>query len=1150
VPRRFADLRRTVRLFRTYRGSPKVYIWGVLLLIFEAATAVIEPYPIAYLVDFLQGARPSLRDLGWPTLVTSERIETLILLTAAIILIAAINSAADSMTEVCMARGGRSLGYRIRVAMYSHLQRLSLAYHDKKRTGDVLTRVTGDVLVFEEFVVKSVSNILGSLLVLVGSFALLLHQSWSIALIALLVVPLLGAVSNYYSRRIKEASKAQRTSEGDLASTAQEMLTSIRLVQSYGRGKVDLDQFADHTQKSMHASLGAANIQATFSFVIALVEAAAISAVVWLGVWLVDREAITVGTLVLFVLLLQNMFKPARKIVSEWYKIGKVFASVERIDDLLERDVVVRDLPGAVDAPKLSGRLAFQHVSFTYPAEHEDGSAASQRPKVLDDIDFEAAPGEVVALVGPSGAGKSTIAQLVPRLYDPDDGAMLVDGVDARSYTLSSLRGQVSLVLQDTVLLSGTVAENIAYGVPDPTPERIEAAARMANAHDFIVAMPDGYETLLAERGATLSGGQRQRIAIARAFIRETPILLLDEPTTGLDVESTQLVLSALRSLMHGRTTIVISHDSELIRCADRVLVMSGGRIVESGHDTHDIVPDEPDPDAALERLQGGDGLVPAGGGSGPSGSSAATATAAAPSGSSARTGASAAPPAPSAVTVRPQAAPAGTEPTGLRSDQPGAVTLADGLGARLPGLGLALDEDAVVRQVETLLAGDAIQVLDAQVGSMWWRDDGTCTVRYRVDVARDDGSSAPRTVLGRLCQDGDAAAGYVADEVLPMAPAGRPDDPAWRTWAAVWDAAGLALHPFPVDPVVPTLPQVFDLARIGRLLEPERAPAAVEVVRHARDGSCVLRYTPETGVHGRGDRPPGVGDDAVNDDGTVYGKVYGEIQSRSGTQVLRTLRELRGALEHTDVRTPEPLVYEPAMRLLLTRALRGRPLLPSVLARDIARGSRPRTARAAVPDLVSACGRMLATLHAAEAASAPVRPVADDLDALRRQVDLVAAQWPAPAERISRSVQRLVADAAPAPALVLCHGDFTPSQLLVDGARLSGLVDLDTVSWSDPALDLGRFLAHVELLATKTAGPAAEQYRIEVAGTLLRTYCRAWSGRDVLSRGLVRRVAVFRGLSLASSALRACRQLKDDRLRIALSLLDTANDWNRKVDL
>ncbi len=582
-PPQISDWRRTARLFRRFMGEPGVYVLGIVLLLVEAISAVFESIPVAYLIDYLSGREGPLRDIGFPSILASERTETLLYLTVAILMIAAINSAADSLTEVCMARGGRQLGYSVRVAMYSHLQKLSLAYHDKKRTGDVLTRVTGDVLVVEEFVVKSMSDILGSIFVLFASFSLLLWKSWQVALVALVFVPLLSFVSNYYSRRIKKASKKQRSKEGELASTAQEMLSSIRLVQSYGRGTVDLERFSDQTEQSMHASLQTANIQAQFSFMIAIVEALSIGAVVWLGVWLVDRDAVSVGTLVLFILLLQNMFKPARKIVSEWYKIGKVFASVERIDDLLDREVGVRDRPGAIDAEAFSGRLTFEHVDFTYPAEHEDGSTADSRPRVLHDITFEVAPGEVVALVGYSGSGKSTIAQLVPRLYDPDNGAVLVDDVDVRWMTLSSLRSQVSLVLQETLLLSGTVAENIGYGVEGATPEKIREAAIMANAHDFIMALPDGYETPLGERGSTLSGGQRQRLAIARAFIRETPILILDEPTTGLDAESANLVIGALRTLMRGRTTLIISHDLGLLRCADRVLVIADGRIVESG---------------------------------------------------------------------------------------------------------------------------------------------------------------------------------------------------------------------------------------------------------------------------------------------------------------------------------------------------------------------------------------------------------------------------------------------------------------------------------------------------------------------------------------------------------------------------------------
>jgi ATP-binding cassette subfamily B protein len=582
TPRKRSDTVRAFALIRRYHGGNAPYVLGFLMLGFEALTAILEPFPIAYAVDYATGERSSLRDLGMPAFMANERVETVLVLGLAIILVAAINKGADSLSEVFLARGGRALGYNIRVTMYDRLQKLPMAFHDKRRTGDVLTRVTGDVLVVEEFIVASLSNIVASALLLVGSFAVLLTQSLEVALIALVVVPILALVANYFSVRLKRVSKEQRSKEGDLASTAQEMLSSIRLVQSYGRGHVDLANFSRQSDQSMRASLKIATIQAQFSFVIAVLEGLTIAAVLWLSFWLVDRGSISPGTLVLFVLLIQNMFKPSRKIVSEWYKVGKLIASTDRIEELLERQPTVQDTLLSRKAPALEGRLSFDHVTFSYHSEHEDPSN-SQARTVLHDITFDAAPGEVVALIGPSGAGKSSIAQLVPRLYDPDSGTVTLDGMDVRDFTLASLRGQVSLVLQETLLLTGTVAENIAYGIDDADPVRIEEAARLAQAHEFIEQLPDGYETVLGERAATLSGGQRQRLAIARAFIRRAPVLVLDEPTTGLDPEASSQVIEALRTLIDGTTTIIISHDADLVRCADRILVLHEGRIVQEG---------------------------------------------------------------------------------------------------------------------------------------------------------------------------------------------------------------------------------------------------------------------------------------------------------------------------------------------------------------------------------------------------------------------------------------------------------------------------------------------------------------------------------------------------------------------------------------
>jgi ABC-type multidrug transport system fused ATPase/permease subunit len=1058
---------------------------GVVLLMIEAATAVIEPLPIAYLIDFLQGVKPPLSDFGFPSFMSSERYETLLLLTLGIVAIAAINKAADSLAEVCMARGGRSLGYRIRVAMYSHLQRLPLGYHDKKRTGDVLTRVTGDVLVVEEFIVGSVSNILGSLMVLVGSFAFLLTQSWTIALVAVVVVPLLAVISQYFSRRIKAASKTQRAREGELASTAQEMLTSIRLVQSYGRGTVDLERFSEQTEKSMRASLWAANIQAQFSFVIAVVEALSISAVVWLGVWLIDRQTITIGTLVLFVLVLQNMFKPSRKIVSEWYKIGKVFASVERIDDLLQREVGVQDAPDAVDAPRLEGRLAFDHVSFAYPAEHDDGSEAERRPAVLEDIDFEVLPGEVVALVGFSGAGKSTIAQLVPRLYDPDEGEVLVDGLPLQSLTLASLRSQVSLVLQETVLLSGTVAENIGYGVPDATREDIEQAARLANAHDFIESLPEGYDTQLGERGSTLSGGQRQRLAIARAFIREAPILILDEPTTGLDPESAQAVVTALRSLMEGKTTLLISHDIGLVRQADRALVISGGHIVAAGSPELLLASGGfyAEFEAAEPLANGSPGTAPA----------------------------------------MPRRAGSALEPL---------------LSRRLPGLAVARDAEVVAAQVEDLLLDDGVEVADLQIGKMWVRADGTCAVRYQVTWSDSESTTNGSVVLGRVHATDDEAASYMSRQVRRLRSLRRTRLAAvpWRADAARVEHAGLALHPFPVDPELPTLARALE-PQLWRRLPGSPAPGEqrdVEVVHYPREGACVLRYHFEHAANGRS---------AAAAD-TLYGKVYSDHTGRTVHGFLSGLAENRPDGDVMQTQFPKPVVYAPRQHLLVTEPLPGEPVIAAMIKATWGEAAQPDRRVGHAVELraaVRAAGGALVTLHDADVPAAPVRSASAELHALRSELAVVARDWPKVAAAVDRALGRLDTDDLDDAEMVLSHGDFTPSQvLMVDGTV--AIVDLDSLCWADPALDIGRFMAQMELVAAKKGGVRAAHLVEELCAEFLYGYDAAARGSTRAQTPPSGRIAFYRATSLARSALHSCRQLKDHRFEVARSLLESTS--------
>ena len=570
-------------LYRFTAGHRRWFVAAFLMLVVEAFASVLRVYPIGYLIDFLEGKRPPL----WFPWIASPQYRTIALLTTAIIVFAALDSLGDSLAEIFLARGGRSLGYAMRVMLYSHLQRLSLAFHNRQRTGDVVRRVTSDVEQVEAFIIASLSDIAGSVLLLIGTLAFLLFHSWEVMVLAVLVVPVLSLVANYFYRRITATARLQRAREADLASAAHEMLTAVPVVKTFGRSDYEEQRFAEDSRKAMAAALDSAGLEARFSWIFHVFEALSISAVVWLGMWLVDRGALSVGTLVLFVILIQNMFKPTRKLIKQWAAIGKVRASVERVAEVLARSPSVHDMPGAVEAPAFRGEVEFRHVSFTYQPDPEDAASATpadlQARPALDDVSFRVRPGEVVALVGPSGAGKSTIAQLVPRLYDPQAGEVRIDGHDIRDFTLDSLRRQISLELQETLLFRGSVAHNIGYGRDGATREEIVAAAVRANAHEFIARMPDGYDTELSERATNLSGGQRQRIAIARALVRDAPILILDEPTTGLDAESAHLVLQGLHELMKGRTTIIITHVPHLIQRADRIVVIREATVEQTG---------------------------------------------------------------------------------------------------------------------------------------------------------------------------------------------------------------------------------------------------------------------------------------------------------------------------------------------------------------------------------------------------------------------------------------------------------------------------------------------------------------------------------------------------------------------------------------
>jgi ABC-type multidrug transport system fused ATPase/permease subunit len=470
-------------------------------------------------------------------------------------------------------RTSQELAFDLRAALYAQIQRLSLGFHERQRTGDLITRVTRDIDRVQDFLSGSLFKMLASVLSILGMFAVMLWMDWVLALAAFILAPVLFGIVYYYTSRIKELSRLQRKQEGALASVAQEAISAARVVRAFAQEERENERFQKHGKRSLEAGVEVARLEAQFGWLANVLTALGTAAVLVLGVGRVLAGSVTPGDLIVFAAYLNRLYKPMRTFSRELTKLSRALVCAERVDEVLDADPGVTDEPGARPAPRFRGRLSFEAVSFAY-----------QRGQiVLRDVSFAVEPGQTVALVGATGAGKSSLAALIPRFYDPFEGRVLIDGTDIRCFTLRSLRGQISLVLQESVLFRATIAENIAYGNPIAGPANILAAARAAHADEFIRALPEGYETVVGERGATLSGGQRQRIAIARALIRDAPILILDEPATGLDAATEALLLDALRRLMAGRTTVLIAHNLSTVESANLILVLDEGRIVERG---------------------------------------------------------------------------------------------------------------------------------------------------------------------------------------------------------------------------------------------------------------------------------------------------------------------------------------------------------------------------------------------------------------------------------------------------------------------------------------------------------------------------------------------------------------------------------------
>jgi ATP-binding cassette subfamily B protein len=571
---------KTIKLSQLLQPHRTALVIAFIAVIGEAGTDLLEPWPLKIVFDYVFGTKhmPAWMSGMLSATFGMNKVAILNFAVLAVIVIALIGALSAYAEKYLTTSVGQWVMHDLRRILYHHIQRLSLAYHDQRPTGDLISTVTADIDAIQDFISQALLGIIVNVLTLVGMLVVMFYLNWRFTLIALSVTPFLFVVVYTYTRRIKQASRALRKKEGEVISVVSEVLSSMRVVQAFAREDYEEERLAQRSLENVEVALKARSLKAKLAPVVQVIVAVGTCLVLWYGVNLVLRGQMTTGSLLVFLLYLGKMYKPMRDLSKMTDTMSKAAVGYERIHEVIATEDEIRDLPGAKAAPNFRGDVQFDHVHFAY----NKGYAT------LNDINLRVEPGQMAALVGPTGAGKTTIVSLIGRFYDPQKGVLKIDGHDVRNYKLKSLRRQMSFVLQDTLLFRAPVWQNIAYGRPEASRAEILKAAELANADEFIRNMPQQYDTMVGEKGVTLSGGQRQRIAIARAIIRNAPILILDEPTSGLDAASEELVFEALSRLMEGRTTIVIAHRLATVRRADVIFVIDNGTIVERG--THEAL--------------------------------------------------------------------------------------------------------------------------------------------------------------------------------------------------------------------------------------------------------------------------------------------------------------------------------------------------------------------------------------------------------------------------------------------------------------------------------------------------------------------------------------------------------------------------------
>jgi ABC-type multidrug transport system fused ATPase/permease subunit len=550
-----------------------------LFMVVETAMSLATPWPLKIILDSVVGGHrlaPWMYRLIGPMIEGGSKVHIAVLAATAFVLIAVLNAIASYIDNYYTESVGQWVAHDLRMRTYHHLQRLSLGYYSTHETGAILSTLTTDIQTIQGFASSSTLSILVDMLTIVCMLGLMFWLNWDFTLIAIAVTPFLLLFVSRFKKAVKAATHEVRKEQSQIVAVAQQGLESMQVVKAFGQEKAEEKLLYNVSEATVGAALKARSIKALLSPVVSVTVAICTAIVLWRGAILILAGTMTVGELTVYLAYLARFFKPVKDLATTTNAVAQVTVGVERVRTILDADLIIPDDPNGLEPETLNGEIEFDHIAFGYDPAHP----------ILTDLSLKIKPGQFVGIVGPTGSGKSTFVSLIPRFYDVQAGEVHIDGHDVRTYKLKHLRNQIGYVLQDTVLFRGTIFENIAFGRPGATKEEVIAAAKLANADGFISAMPLGYDTPVGERGLTLSGGQRQRIGIARVMIRNSPILLLDEPTAALDSESEKLVIDALEKLMKGKTVIAIAHRLSTIRDADQIVVIQGGGVAESG--THD----------------------------------------------------------------------------------------------------------------------------------------------------------------------------------------------------------------------------------------------------------------------------------------------------------------------------------------------------------------------------------------------------------------------------------------------------------------------------------------------------------------------------------------------------------------------------------